>query len=374
MDIVKRDETKPEVRVASGELSWQFFLDTRSAWQAMLDDCEQALVSIDLEQFIFIPDQVGLKFAELLIKKAKQGVKVRVVMDAAGSFRFFTSPYLAAFSKQGVEVKFYNPIDPWRIRNFSLWAFRDHRKLLIIDSRIVHLGGVGIEAAAADWRDTNVRLMGTIVSEVKAEFERMWLRIIEGGFRHSLRHPKADGSPFIFLINSPRFKKRFFYHELLTAIKRAKKYIYLTSPYFVPTQRLFFLLLRAARKKVDVRILIPDASDHPIVDAAARSFFTLALKSGIRLFRYPKKMLHVKTGVIDDIWAYIGSSNLDNMSTVFNHEADLVSREVAMCAELKRHFFDDLTVSIEISQEDWFRRPTYQKVMEYLTWPLHGLL
>ena len=162
------------------------------------------------------------------------------------------------------------------------------------------------------------------------------------------------------------------YKNMSRTIKQAKRFAYFTTPYFIPPIRLFRKLVKAARRGVDVRILVPLSSDIGIVDYVSQSFFTLALKSGIRLYRYQPDMIHSKTAVIDDAWATIGSMNLNNQSFKYSYEANIVTTDSACIAELKEQFLTDLDHAQELHLETWEQRSLLSKFLEFFTWPLHG--
>jgi cardiolipin synthase len=340
----------------------------------MYADCSTARESIDIEQFIFSNDAIGGRFLELLKRKSSDGVKVRIICDAVGSSGFLTSATGNALAAEGIDIIFFNRINPWRVRNFSSWFLRDHRKILLVDKRVAHIGGVGIEDRMKDWRDTNVRIMGPVVSEIQAGFDRMWNT--PSRYKFSQYKPLfKDGEDFSFLLNSPQFQGRYIYHDLRRTIRKAKKYIYLTTPYFVPSILIFTSLIRAARRGVDVRILVPGSSDVRIANIAAGSYFLLALNAGIKIYIYDKKViLHAKTGVADDTWGSIGSANIDNLSLLLNFEGNLRSSDPFFIATLKRQFMDDISVSRSLTKEDWVARPIMLKILEILTWPIHSIL
>jgi cardiolipin synthase len=355
------------------ETSWKFYLTASEAWEAMLEDCAKAQVCIDFEQYILSNDEIGKKFFEVFLAKVKAGVKVRLLCDSAGSHGFHNSGSAKALIKAGVMINFFNPISPWRLKNFTSLFFRDHKKILIIDSKIGYTGGVGIEKVMANWRDTHIRIVGPIVHEMQYVFNRMW-KIVEYGIFLKFRFPYSFPGAFRFFTVSPHFRQRFFYRRLINKIKSAKNFIYLTTPYFVPNQRFFISLTRAARRGVDIRLIVPKNSDHPFVDAASRSYFGLALKAGIKIYLYKDNVMHAKTAVIDDNWASVGSANLDNMSMLLNYEANLVSEDHKFIGELKDHFINDLMFASELSLEDWQGRSIFQKIYELITWPFHSLL
>ena len=355
------------------DTSWKFYTNTEEAWQAMLLAIHEAKNSIDLEQFIFSNDEIGSKFIELIKMKADEGVKVRLLLDSAGSYGFYNSQIIEELKRANIEVSFYNPISPWRLHNITSWYWRNHRKLLIIDNEIAFTGGVGIEYVMKDWRDTEVRLTGQVVFEMSYIFNRMWQITSEGRFKR-FRLDRWQENEFRFWTNSPHFRQRFYYRRLIKAIKRAKKYVYLTTPYFIPNQHLLFVLSRAAMNKVDVRLITPEHSDHHFVDHARNSYYTLALKAGVKIYHYKNQVLHAKTVVIDDNWSSVGSANLDNLSLLFNYEANLISTNQQFVGELKEHFVNDLLNSEELTKSSWSNRSTWYKFMELLTWPFHGLM
>jgi len=354
-------------------INYKFYTKTDTAWEAMLADLERASVSIDLERFIFFPDTVGTRFIDLLIRKSRQGIKVRILLDMVGSYWFYRSTaILNDLAKAGVQVKFFNPISPWRITNVTSYFFRDHRKFLIIDGKIGYIGGTGIDEKTKDWRDTEVCFEGDLVADFTLLFDRLWESTLKQKFmRFNMLPLKQSG--FWVLTNSPRFGERRIYRAYLKNIRQSRNYIYLTTPYFIPDLRFLTALRRAARRGVDVRILVPRGSNHSFVDNSTRSYFTLALRAGIRIYLYEPGMLHAKTAVIDDAWSAIGTFNLDNLSFHYNYEAVVISTEKDFIRTLKDHFINDREVASEVYYEEWIRRPFLDKVREFITWPFHDL-
>ncbi len=354
------------------EVSTHFYTKTGDAWDDMLKDIEGAEKSIDIEQYIFSIDVIGTRFLDLLQKKALQGIRVRLLLDAGGSFAFFRSPIVERLKRIGIEIRFFNPLKPWRIDLFTSNFFRNHRKIMIIDGIIGHLGGVGIQDHMMEWRDTHMRMTGDIVEDLEISFLALWNRVGIGIFRrytHNHQFLKKSN----LLTNSPRLKHRHIYQALIANIRNAKKYIYLTTPYFIPDIRLYRVLRLAAKRGVDVRILVPEIADHVFINHARESYFSLALKAGIQIYIYKPFMMHAKTAVTDD-WATAGSFNLDSLSFYFNHEANIGTTEASFIEEIRKHFFEDLAVSEQINYEGWKNRPLRKKFLELLTWPFHSVL
>ncbi len=353
--------------------TWKFYLTSSDAWDAMYADCVSAKHFIDVEQFILQYEPETRRFFELFMDKAHSGVRVRVLCDMVGSYQIYESPIVSDLRDAGVEVQFVHPVSAWRVPNWTSWAFRDHRKLLVIDGAIAHTGGVGLNQKTKAWRDTNIRLTGPVVDQMYGAYDQMWQSVKEDKPIRS-RQSREFVEGFTFLTDTPWFRSRLFYQNLLGTIKRAQRSIYLTTPYFVPPIRLFRRLRQAARRGMDVRLLLPMSSDISVVDYATRSFFTLALKSGIRIYRYRAGMMHAKVNIIDERWASVGSTNLDNVSFLFDHEANIVTTRRECIEELERQFFEDLEHAEEVHLEQWTGRLFIWKVLEVLTWPVHSFL
>ncbi|MDO8510342.1 MAG: phospholipase D-like domain-containing protein, partial [bacterium] len=352
---------------------WKFDLFVKEGWETMLGLIESAVISIDCEQFILDNDTIGNRFMELFESKARQGVRVRLLCDAAGSYNLLNSSRPAALSASGVQILFFNIINPWRINNYASWFFRNHKKMLIVDGTTATTGGVSIRDSMHAWRDSLVTIRNRAVGQMTRAFDSMWdasLRKKRDAFKN---FPVVEEN-FSFLVNAPLPRQRFLYRRIIRKLRQAKRYIYLTTPYFVPDPRGLRVLRLAARRGIDVRLLIPRASDHPFVDRASASYFHLLLDSGVRIFRYSKGMMHTKTIVVDDEWATIGSLNYDNLSFLLNYEGNLTAASPKFAGELRDHFIKDLESALEVRFEDWSRRPLREKTVELLTWPLHGFL
>jgi cardiolipin synthase len=355
------------------DFDWKLYSNTQDAWEAMYADCEKATKTIDFEMYILGVDEIGKKFIDLFIKKAQEGVRVRLILDMVGSYSLYISRLPEELQRSGIEMIFFNPISPWRITNFTSNFFRTHKKLLIIDREIVHTGGINIRDDMKGWRDSSVRLQGVLGEEASFIFARMW-RIVEQGKFLPFHKPTIYAKNFAFRTNSPHFRQRFIYNELVEVVRNAKKYVYLTTPYFVPDIRLLRVLRLAAKRGVDVRILLPLSSNFKAVDFAAHSHFTLLLKSGVKIYQYSGQMLHAKTAVVDRAWGSVGSFNLDSLSLLFNYELNMVSVSEEFAFELQEIFIKDLQSATEVVASAWYKRSFLQKMAEYLTWPIRKFL
>jgi cardiolipin synthase len=352
---------------------WQFYLSPRPAWQAVYADCAAAKYSIDVEEYILLNDEAGKPLFDILKQKAQAGVSIRLLIDSAGSFSTTHSYVLLnELRTAGVKVKIFNHIEPRRLNSAFAWFLRDHRKIIVIDNIAAHIGGVCFEAAMADWRDTQIRITGPILPEFKRVFEEMWKKGTKGRYA---RFKKGTISPdgFQVLVNAPRFLQRYVYHELLNRIRSATERIWITTPYFIPNYRFYRALRRAVQRGVDVRLLVADRSDHPFVDRASDFHVGPALQAGIKVYRYFPAILHAKSAVIDD-WATIGSCNIDNLSFLLNHEANLVGTNPQFVQGVIKIFVEDIKNLKHMVLDEWLERPWTAKMLEFLTWPLHRVM
>ena len=258
--------------------SWQFYLSPSQAWFGMLKACEEATVSIDLEQYIFNLDSVGKKFLEVCIKKAHEGIKVRILCDAVGSYKMFISRVPKILAKAGIEVVFHNSFIIGTPGHFTTWFFRDHRKLLVVDNKIGFTGGICLAEEMSNWRDTHVKIEGGVVEQMTRAFSQMWDRSRKTKLFQKSKLKYISIDEFSYIPQSPLPRKRYLYYLLINNIRKAKDYIYLTTPYFLPNHRLLKVLKQAIRRGVKVHILIPLNSDHPIVDKASHTFLPMCSK------------------------------------------------------------------------------------------------
>lgn len=344
------------------ETNWKLYTSNEQTLQAMIESCEQAKETIDLEQFIFVIDNFGNKLIEVCSRKAKQGVKVRFIWDSAGSFSFMGSEIIENLKDKGIELVFFKTLLPsiFDAPNYRSWYFRNHRRTLIIDKKIGFTGSICIYEKTKNWRDTNIKIEGPVLKDMNITFERMWNRA-HGKKLPKIKYDTYNDQEFKYVSNSPLPRHRRLYNQLVEAIRNSKKYIYITTPYFVPTHRLARVIKLAAHRGVDVRIIIPEHSDHTFVDLAARTYFYNLLKSGVRIFLYKERMIHCKTIIIDDDWSSIGTLNIDHVSLLYNFEANIISSNINLSRELVSHFFTDTNNSEEITLEKWNQRYWVEK-------------
>jgi cardiolipin synthase len=351
--------------------NWTLYTSNEEAWEAILADCAKAEKSIVLEQFIFVRDDFGNRLIDICIERAAKGVDVRFLWDAAGSFSFWGSNIATELRTKHIKLLFWKTLIPgyFQVPNIRSWFLRNHRRTLVIDEKIGYTGSICVKDAMKGWRDTNARFQGPIVDQMQSAFERMWARADDK--KHLPPRIKGRDTEFSYVTNTPSPGKRRIYRSLVEAIRTSRKYIYITTPYLVPTRRLARVIRLAAHRGVDVRIILPERTDHyPALDLGARSFFTALLGSGVRLFLYPNKngetLIHSKAVVVDGEWSTIGSLNLDNVSLLYNYEANIVSTNARFAEELVSHFVHDMHKSREVTLQEWKGRFFLERLPEYM--------
>ena len=364
--------------------------DGPGTYAAMFEAIAGARDHVNLESYILEAEGPGEEFARRLIDKAKAGVRVNVIYDSFGSIGTPAS-FFDHLRANGVNVCEYNPLR--RLGNLLSRALhlRDHRKLMVVDGRIGFIGGVNISSVysagssplaamggsgGADghaqkpgWRDTHMRVEGPIVAQLQRLFMRHWSRHSSIALRGTTYFPPLApvGNQRVALAACDAGRRRNpFYRALLSALDAAQYRIFLTTAYLVPTRRLMRSLVRAARRGVDVHLLLPGVSDFWAPLQAGRSHYTRLLRAGIHLHELHDTLLHAKTCVIDGMWTTVGSSNLDWRSFLHNAEANLVVVDATLAQEMERVFMEDVARSKEILREEWARRGWRQRIVEML--------
>lgn len=343
----------------------------KDLYDAMIAAIDAAQESIYLETFIWKGDEVGQRFKDHLIAKAREGVAVYVIFDTFGnlvvpaSFKVFEQPvHSLAFSA----IR-----RPWHVLDPRRYAL-DHRKLLIVDGRTAFLGGYNLgQLYATEWRDTHLRLHGSVAGKFAQDFISFWNASAEPDERITHHYERRFESQ-IGLWNNNAMKLSFPIRDMyIMAIDQAEHCIRLTNAYFIPDRSLLESLIAAARRGVQVQVLMPWISNHTLADWMARGYFTRCLKAGIRIFTY-NSMIHAKTCTIDGAWTTIGTANLDRLSSLGNFETncDIYSTELA--TQMEDLFERDKAHAHEITLEKWEARPLHTKFSERLLAPLRVLL
>jgi cardiolipin synthase len=351
-------------------------------FESLLRDINSATISIDLETYIFSRDEIGERVAAALAAASKRKIKVRILVDGAGS-PLWGNTLTRSLEQDGVETRVFHPF-PWRLWQWSRsWVpvspilkaiylclkinSRNHRKVCLIDDHIAYVGSLNICQSHLDkkqwgdyWRDTAVRLQGIDFTELKSAFDGAWNHMpIPERLREIFRLINKDP---IFRVNNTRHRRRILYKHLLRQISRSQKRIWITNAYFVPDSFLLKRLTQAAERGVDVRILLPERSDVFVLPWTSATFYYHLVKAGVRIFEYLPSMLHAKTLIIDD-WVCVGSSNLNHRSLLHDLEVDVNLRLPESKETIVNQFLLDLEKSKEVELDSWQKRPYYQRLI-----------
>jgi len=326
--------------------------DGNENYPAWLNAIREARRHIHFESYIIHEDSTGRQFADALIAKAREGVRVRVVYDWMGGFgtsRRFWNNLRAA----GIEVRCYNPP---RMDSPLGWLSRDHRKSLVIDGRIGFIAGLCVGNAwigdsakkVAPWRDTGVEIQGKAVAEIEQAFADIWART---GPPLPESEPPADavaaGETSVRVVATvPMTAGMSRLDELVASL--AQKRLWLTDAYYAGMTSYVQSLRAAAKDGVDVRLLVPNGTDIPLLRPLSRAGYRPLLEAGVRIFEWNGTMVHAKTAVADGHWARVGSSNLNIASWFGNCELDLVVEEEAFSREMEEMYLEDLQNATEI--------------------------
>jgi cardiolipin synthase len=344
-------------------------------YPAMRDAILAAESSINLEAYIFKPGEAADMLTEALLARARAGVEVRIVVDAIGS-SWPLNAEMRKLEAGGCQVHFYQPPAWYRLHRLNN---RTHRELLVLDGRVAFTGGAGIadwwfkpSRGKPKWRDTMTRVEGPIVAALQGVFAENWLECC-GEILTSPRHWPAlepRGPVDAMLVKSSPSDRatvsRVLYQSL---VEGAVSSIEICTPYFLPDEALRVALVRAAQRGVRVRIVVPGRhTDQRLVRLASRRKFGAFLASGVRLFEYRPSMTHVKMLTVDETWALVGTTNVDNRSFEHNDEVNVAFHESHVTTRLRRDFDADVAASDELTLEAWLRRPLLEKIVGPICW------
>lgn len=341
---------------------------------ALLEDFARATVSVHLETYVWWQGEITHRLAEALAAKAREGLAVRLILDAHGSMSM--EPAVArTLEEGGCRVRYFHK---FRLRDLGKLNSRDHRKLAVVDGRIAYLMGHGIAEQwtgnardESEFRDTAVRLEGPIVRDVQSLFLRNWLTVNDEIVIAPEDFPPLEPAGEVnahLAASAPAGS--FSEVELLykVAISAARESILIQNPYFVPDQPVVDLLVQAAGRGVDVRIILPRKTDSRLVRHASHVFYGDLLRGGIHLYEYLKTFAHQKVMVVDGVWSHIGSTNFDHRSLQINLEVAVGMLDRGVAEDLRAAFEEDLESSVEISYEDWRRRGFWRRVVDNLAY------
>lgn len=363
----------------------ELLVDGPAAFRAMFSAIAAAEDHVHLETYILADDEIGQRMADLLVERRAAGVEVAVIFDDFGSSAT-SDRYFDRLEAAGVKLFRFHPLSP--VEDLRVWRLnqRNHRKILVVDGRVAFTGGMNISGVYARssfsaprgspqdtderWRDTQVRIEGPAVGEFQKLFIETWTRgdgIPPLGRREHFPRLSQTGDALVRVVQNVGGDDDYdIYESYLVVIANARRRLWITQAYFVPDARLLDALKDAARRGVDVRILLPGFTDAAMVLHASRAHYAELLAAGVRLYERQDALLHAKTAVVDGVWSTVGSSNFDYRSFLHNNEANAVIVGRDFGREMERLFVQDLQHSKAILPSEWRRRPLWARLQERL--------
>jgi cardiolipin synthase len=379
------------LKVAGHELA--LFVETWPLIEAMVRDIRAARKRIWLETYIFNDDAAGHAIAAALRERAVAGVQVRVLYDAIGS-QSTPSFFFRLLEEAGVQVHAFHSVREalWKFSFLRILNRRDHRKLLVLDDNVAYFGGMNVvdttlgQTPAAEllppsagWRDVHIRLAGPQQGEIAESFERIWRQA------HGERVPRrprayrrgqlaADAESIQFFDSGPGLKHTRAARLFTRLIRAARRRITFSMAYFLPVGAVLREVLRAPRRGVPVRVVVPGESDVALVQHASRYLYTRLLRRRIRVYERQANMLHSKVMIVDDIWVVVGSCNLDARSLWINYEFLAVIRSANLARVLTRIVGEEIANSKRITLEEFRERSWWRRLVNRLAWSLRWWL
>lgn len=354
------------------------YQDGKSHFKALFNDLANARHSINLQYYIIANDKLGRRLRDLLIEKAKQGVKVRVIYDYIGSFDARRRNFFMTMKEHGIEVHAFFKIN--FASKLSRVNWRNHRKVVVIDDEVGYIGGMNIADRYVDggkqfalWRDTMVRITGPGVAALKYNFAVDW-KFMGQSLLSDDPHGPADHAASLtegvgvqFVTSGPTERWQNMSLLIQKAIGVAKKRIWIQTPYFLPSDSLLSSLQAAALAGVDVRVMMPRRCDSALLTYASRSFVEECLLAGIKVLFFLPGMHHAKVLIVDDEFSTIGSTNFDFRSFEHNFEENILLYSPQTNRQLAKQFLRDASHSQRVTMSEWSRRSRSSRIKESLS-------
>ena len=350
---------------------------------ALINDISEAKRYVNLQYYIIEDDTTGQRLKDALIRKAHEGVAIRLIYDNVGSFRV-KNAFFRELQNAGVQVfPFFKVVFPPFGTRIN---WRNHRKICIIDGEIGYIGGMNIAdryitggKSFDSWRDTHLRITGPAVQSLQYSFAVDWNfmgqpLINDDTTTEDYPHVSEPTQVMQLLTSGPTLQWTTIAILFNRAIASAKQRVYIQTPYFLPTEGLLKALQSSALSGVDVRIMIPTRSDSRMLTSASASYVAECLKSGMKIYTYDAGMLHAKTILVDDEWVSVGSTNFDFRSFEHNFEANIQIYSKSLNAQMAEIFHNDLKSCTRIYPAQWRKRPMLKKMFSSITRLLSPIL
>lgn len=355
----------------------QIYTDGREKFKALVEDIRQAQSSIHIQYYIIRNDEVFDAIKEVLLQKISQGVEVRILFDAMGCKGVRKSEW-KKLQELGIETAEFFPAILGKLQ--LRINYRNHRKIVVIDGKIGYVGGfniareyVGLDEKFGYWRDTHMRITGSAVQSLQGRFILDWnyanrehtitfeKYFVDAEFRPEFRCPVQ------IVTSGPDTRDQNIRDTYLRLIHKARKSIYIQTPYFIPDESIFTALLMAARSGIEVNIMIPCKPDHPFVYWATYSYIGDLVLAGANCYTYNNGFLHAKGIVVDEMVLSYGTANMDIRSFALNFEVNAIVYDKQKAQEMVGYFNEDLKVSKKITKNVYLSRPFVIRIKEQVS-------
>lgn len=376
------EEALAETDLVAGNSS-RILIDAEQTFPAIFEAIRAAKHHINLEYYIFDDiESGGERLGDLLISKRREGLPVNVIYDDYGSDQT-PDTFFRRLKEAGIQLVKFNPTNPLQARAGYSPNDRDHRKILLVDGEKAIVGGINLSKEYEDsgsgksamaksqaeqhWRDTDLEIEGPVVAQLQALFVEHWMQQKGPPLDTASFFPAVApaGSEVVRIIGTaPEHEIPRYYVTLLSALRNAEKSVWISAAYFVPTDDEVKDLTAAARRGVDVRLLLPGDSDSSFALAVGRSHYSALLEAGAKIYETQGVVLHSKSVVVDGVWTVIGSSNFDHRSVLFNDEVDALVLGSATAQQLERRLEIDFANARPIDLATWRSRSPFERVKE----------
>ena len=350
--------------------SIETFTSGDSFIQALLRELQQARQHIHIESYIFEDDAIGRMVRDVLIEKSRSGVEVRVIYDDVGCWHV-PNRFFERMREAGIEVRSFLKV---RFPHFTNKVnYRNHRKIIVIDGRAGFVGGMNLAERYVRgfswgiWRDTHLMLKGKAVHGLQTAFLLDWYFVDRTLISAAKYFPKLDnpGTSLVQIVTSePVGPWREIMQGLVKAVSEARKYFYIQTPYFLPTESMLVAMQTAALSGVDVRLMLPRRADNRLTHLASCSYLADVLRAGVKVYLYQKGFLHSKLMVSDDLLSTVGSTNMDFRSFEHNFEVNAFIYDTETALQMREIFLQDQRDCLPVSLKNWEKRSRSRKVAE----------
>ncbi len=337
----------------------------------MLEAVRAARDTVNFEVYIFEPDEIGRRFMDAFMERARAGVEVRLLVDWFGSLKL-KAAHVEELTAAGVRVERFRKLG---LRNLVRIYRRTHRRAIVLDGRVAFTGGAAISKkwagnvrTAHEWRDSMTRITGPLVGGIQSAFAENWVYCTGEVLAGERFFPPTESGPgpcSVSVASSPSDVQQPIRLLFWLSFANARRRLWICNSYFIPDPRLRAAVVDRARRGVDVRVLVPgNHTDAVPVQLAGRSYYEELLAAGVRIFEYLPAMMHAKTVVADEAWSVVGSANMDERSMELNEENIIGIADEAFATAIAAGLEEDFTRSREVTLVEWRRRPAWQRGLE----------